>query len=204
LTESYPFALTALAATLYARVDLLLLGLWQGEVAVGLYGAAYRLWEAIGLLPASLLDAMFPELSRLAGSADGHPKLRSLFRRVGRVMLVSGILLAVASALGATMLISLVYGATGDYALVTFPFRLLVCGIPAMFLYLLSGHTLYALGKQRQVTVVMIAVGLLNVSLNLIVIPRWGLAGAATIALFSEWLLAGILVPLASRAVAAG
>ena len=38
----------------------LLLGLWQGEAAAGWYGAAYRLWEAVGLLPASLLDACFP------------------------------------------------------------------------------------------------------------------------------------------------
>lgn len=203
LAESYPFALTSLAAMAYARVDLLLLGFWQGETVAGWYGAAYRLWETVGLLPASLLDAMFPEMSRLASHPDGRPRLRRLFRTASGLMLAGGVLLAAAGALAAAILISLVYGTTADYAPAERPFRLLVCGIPAMFVYLLSGHTLYALGKQRQVTVTMIAVGVVNISLNLIAIPRWSLLGAAAVALLSEGLLAAILFPLARRALAA-
>lgn len=202
LAESYPFALTSLAATLYARVDLVLLGLWQGEIAAGLYGAAYRLWETIGLLPASLLDALFPELSRLASSQEGRSRLCSLFRVASRWMFIGGLLLAVAGALAAGALISLVYGKASEYAPAVLPFRLLVSAIPALFLYLLSGHTLYALGRQRQVTAAMLAVGLVNVGLNLFAIPRWGFVGAAAVALGSEWLLAGSLYLLARRALA--
>jgi O-antigen/teichoic acid export membrane protein len=43
-----------------------------------------------------------------------------------------------------------------------------------------------------------------NVALNLVVIPRWSYAGAAVVALASEWLLWGLLYPRSSRAVAAG
>jgi O-antigen/teichoic acid export membrane protein len=202
LVESYPFALTSLAAMVYARVDLVLLGLWQGETATGWYGAAYRLWEAIGLLPSSLLDAMFPEMSRLAGNREKLPRLQTLFHTAGRAMSTVGLVLVAAGIPAAGVLIGLVYGSTGDYAPAVLPFRLLVCGIPAMFLYLLSGHTLYALGKQRQVTATMLAVGLVNVSLNLFIIPRWSFVGAAAVALGSEWLLATSLYPLARRALA--
>jgi uncharacterized membrane protein YkvA (DUF1232 family) len=100
-------------------------------------------------------------------------------------------------------LIPLVYGRGEDYVPATQVFRLLVWAIPAMFLYLLSGHALYALGRQRQVTWVMLSIGVANIALNLVVIPRWSYTGAAVVALASEWLLWGLLYPRSRRAVAA-
>jgi O-antigen/teichoic acid export membrane protein len=201
LAESYPFALTSIAAMVYSRVDLVLLGLWQDELTVGWYSAAYKLWEALGLLPASLLEAMFPEMSRLASTQEGRQRLRALFRTASWAMLGGGLLLAVAGLLAAKALIPLVYGGTGGYAPAVLPFRVLVCAIPAMFLYLLSGHALYALGKQRRVTVAMLVVGLVNVALNLVVIPRWSYLGAAVVALGTEWLLVALLYPQARSAL---
>jgi O-antigen/teichoic acid export membrane protein len=202
LAESYPFALTSLAAMVYSRLDLVLLGLWQDELAVGTYGAAYKLWETIGLLPASLLEAMFPEMSRLASTQEGRQRLRGLFRTASWAMLGGGLLLAAAGLLAAGTLIPLVYGGTGSYTPAVLPFRLLVCAVPAMFLYLLSGHVLYAVEKQRRVTGAMLVVGLVNVTLNLIVIPRWSYLGAALVALVSEWLLVALLYPQARSALA--
>jgi O-antigen/teichoic acid export membrane protein len=202
LSESYPFALTSIAAMAYARVDLLLLGLWRGEVAAGLYGAAYKLWEAMGLLPASLMEAMFPEMSRLTSTEDGGDRLRALFRNATWVLLAVGLLLAAVGFLAAGVLVPLVFGSGGDFAPAVTPFRLLVCGLPAMFLYLLCGYTLYSLDKQLRVTVAMLVAGVVNIMLNLYAIPRWSYVGAAAVALLSEWLLLAILYPQARRALA--
>jgi O-antigen/teichoic acid export membrane protein len=201
LVKSYPFALTAVIAALYTRADVVLLGLWQGDVAAGWYGAAYKLWEAVGLLPVSLLDAMFPEMARLSGSQHGTATLRSLFRTGGPVLLAGGLLLAAAGALAARGLITGIYGVAEDFEPTIAAFRLLVWGVPAMFLYLLSGHALYALGEQRRVTIAMLVVGLANLTANAFVIPRWGTAGAAVAALCSEWLLWALLYPQARRAL---
>jgi O-antigen/teichoic acid export membrane protein len=201
LSEAYPFALTSVSAMVYARADLLLLGFWRGEIAAGVYSAAYKLWEAVGLLPASLLDAMFPELSRLAASEGGRQRLRSVFGRVTLGLFAGGMLLAVVLALAASPIFRLVYGADGGLERAILPFRLLVGGIPAMFLYLFGGHILYALGRQRSVMVTMLAAGAVNVALNLIAIPRWSYLGAAAVALTSEWLLATALYAQGRRAL---
>jgi len=108
-------------------------------------------------------------------------------------MLAGGLLLAVGGTLWASLFISLVYGSGENCAPAVRAFRLLVWAIPAMFPYLLGGHVLYAVGKQRQVTQAMLAVGVLNVTLNLVVIPRWSDLGASAVALFSEWLLWDLL-----------
>jgi O-antigen/teichoic acid export membrane protein len=111
--------------------------------------------------------------------------------------------LAAAGVLAAGILVPLIFGTEGVYAPAVLPFRLLICGLPAMFLYLLCGYTLYSLDRQRRVTAAMLAVGVVNVVLNLYAIPRWSYVGAAAVALFSEWLLLAILYPLARRALAA-
>lgn len=202
LRESYPFALTSIIAMVYARIDLLLLGLWLGESAAGWYGAAYKLWETAGLLPASLLEAMFPEMSRLSGNEAGLAQLRRLFRRGSAVLLAAGLALGLIGMLAAGPLVTLVYGRSGGYGAVVLPFQVLIAAAPALFLYLLSGHALYAVGQQRRVTVAMLVIGLVNIGLNLFVIPRWGFVGAAAVALVSEWLLLVLLYPQAARGLA--
>jgi O-antigen/teichoic acid export membrane protein len=176
--------------------------MWRGEVVAGLYSAAYKLWEAVGLFPASLMEAMFPEMSRLTRTEDGRDRLRALFRNATWVLLAVGLLLAAIGVLAAGVLVPLVFGSAGEYTPAILPFRLLVCGLPAMFLYLLSGYTLYSLDRQRRVTAAMLVAGAVNVILNLYAIQRWSYVGAAAVALLSEWLLVAILYPQASRALA--
>jgi O-antigen/teichoic acid export membrane protein len=148
-----------------------------------------------------VLDALFPEMSRLSASAEGMQRLRRLFHDAGRMMLGGALLLSIAGGVGARACLVLLYGSAGGYEQAVPVLRVLVWAVPAMFLYLLGGHTLYALGRQRQVTLVMLVVGIANIAANLWVIPRWSYLGAGVVALLSEWLLCSLLYPLAWRAI---
>lgn len=203
VSRAYPFAVTGIIAMAYRRLDIVLLSAWQGDVAAGQYGAAYRLWETVGLIPASMMDAMFPEMARLVREHMGRARLRRILRRLGPLLMGAGLLLAALGALLAGTLLPLVYGRGQTLSGAVVAFRLQVWAIPAMFLYLLNGHALYALGRQRWVTVAMVIVGLLNVGLNLLVIPRWSVPGVSAVALFSAWLLWALLASLARRALQA-
>lgn len=201
LGESVPFALTGIFAMLYTRVDHLLLGGWYGEMTVGTYGAAYRLWEAAGLLPASLLDALFPEFSRIAASTNGAKRLRRLVRWAAPAMGAAGAVLAAIGMAVAGWLLPAIYGADGASPAAVQTFRLLVGAIPAVFLYLMGGHLLNALGRQRRVTASMLAIALVNGAINLALIPRYAHLGASATMLLSEWLLCGLLLTQALRAL---
>jgi len=203
LSKAYPFAVTGIIAMAYRRLDIVVLSAWQGDAAAGHYGAAYRLWEAMGLIPASLLDAMFPELARLAHKQSGHRRLRRILRRAGPLLMVGGLLLSAMGIALAGTLLALVYGQAQAPREAVAAFRVQVWAIPAMFLYLLNGHTLYALERQRRVTAAMATVGLVNVGLNLLVIPRWSVLGVSAVALISAWLLWALLSTLASQALRA-
>jgi O-antigen/teichoic acid export membrane protein len=201
LSDAYPFALTGIIAMAYRRLDIVLLSAWQGDVAAGQYGAAYRLWEAVGLIPASLLDAAFPEIARMVREPGGRRRLRRMLRLAGPVLLAGGLLLSTAGTAFAGTLVRLVYGRGQVNGVTVTAFRLQIWAIPAMFVYLLAGHALYAMNHQRWVTGTMAVVGLANVGLNLLVIPHWSTLGVSAVALLSAWLLCILLSTLARRAL---
>jgi O-antigen/teichoic acid export membrane protein len=185
LAEALPFAVTGVVALLYRRLDLLMLSAWRGDVAAGVYGAAYRLWETLGIVPSSLLDALFPELAR-RGSAATRQQLQPLIRRGRRWLLLLLLALIVPCWWLAPWLIDVLYGDVAGIAAAPGLFRLLLLALPFTYLYLLNGHVLYALGRQRRVSAWMVAVTALNAGLNALLIPRWGMWAAAGVALFSE------------------
>jgi O-antigen/teichoic acid export membrane protein len=201
LVTAYPFALTGIIAMAYRRLDVLLLSTWQGDVAAGQYGGAYRLWEAVGMIPSSLLDAMFPEMARLATGKEGLARLRSLLRRGGPLLTIGGLSLSATGFALAGRLVPLVLGPAETYAPSIAAFRILVWAAPATFLYLLGGHILYALGRQRRVTGSMLLVAVVNLGLNLLVIPRWSVPGVSGVALLTAWLLCGMLLARARNAL---
>ncbi len=197
LGEAIPFAGVDLVAILYRRMDLLLLSYWHGDGVVGIYGAAYRLWETLGLLPSSFLDALFPELARRTVTPTGRMQLRRLYRRGVPLLLL---LILVVGGTGfwlAPQLMVLLYGGVAGVDVATHLFRTLILALPFTYLYLFNGHLLYATGEQGRVLVTMAAVTVGNGLLNALLIPRWSYWGAAIVALAAE---AALLLALSSLA----
>jgi O-antigen/teichoic acid export membrane protein len=204
LGQALPFAITGMVAMLYTRLDLLMLAYWQGDRAAGLYGAAYRLWEALGMIPASLLDALLPELSRIGRNVANRDRLRALYHRGQRAVWVLVLILAVPCLLFAPRLVDLLYGPSDSTAMTSALFRALLVALPFAYLYLLNGHVLYAVGRQSWVTGAMVVVTATNVLLNALAIPRWSYWGAASVAILSHVLLYALLRSLARRHVLRG
>jgi O-antigen/teichoic acid export membrane protein len=177
-----------------------MLSFWHGDTAAGLYGAAYRVWEALGMIPSSFLDALFPELSRSSAHPEGLARLRALYRRGQRYTWIGILVLVVPAQLLAGAAIGFLYGRTPDTTIHVNLLRVLLLAFPFTYLYLLNGHTLYALGLQRQVTVAMVAVTAANGVCNALLVPRWSSAGAAAAKLLSEALLFVLLWATLRRA----
>lgn len=203
LHEALPFAATGIAAMLYRRVDFLLLSYWWGDMVSGLYGAVYRLWEALTMVTASLTDALFPELSRLAGDSTQYASLQALYARSRRMLAALSALMTIGSFAAAPWILFAMYGRDMAGPQAVSLLRLLTLLLPLSALYLLDGHLLYALGEQRRATGVMVTVTLFNLAANGLAVWHWGLWGAAGVALLSESLLLVLMRRQKRRALAA-
>jgi PST family polysaccharide transporter len=173
--DAWPLAASALVIMAYMRIDQLLLGQFLGSEKLGIYMAAVRLTEIWYVLPVALAAATFPHLveARLQGGEAFSDAVYALYKTLGRLAL----LFSVGLALFSGPLINFLYGS--DYAESAVVLQVYAWATIPVFLgtaserYLIvSGHTGIALTRTLLGFVV-------NISLNFILIPRFGVVGAA-------------------------
>jgi O-antigen/teichoic acid export membrane protein len=182
-----PFAGSAAVAVVLTYFDLVLVGLWMGTAEAGLYGAAYRILWLPTLLVVAYLTALRPSVARRAMAGPASP-----FAMLGRstpAVMATGIAASAAGILLAPALIDVLYGEA--YRGAVAPLRLLLLSFA---LLVVSRHyrlVLVASGRQALDLKIMAAAAALNVALNVWLVPRFGLVGAAASNVASE---AAILV----------
>ena len=69
MRESAPLMLNHLLASMFWRIDILILTLIVGVTGVGLYSAAYKYIDGLNVIPAYFTLAIFPVMSRFASHA---------------------------------------------------------------------------------------------------------------------------------------
>ncbi len=161
-----------LAATLHLRIDQFICAWFLAPADVGLYAIAVNFATLLMKIPEATGTVMFP---RLAGSEDrqAHAATTRVCRSTLFILLLGVLTFAVAG----PILIPLVYGDAFRGAVR--PLLILLPSVLLMALYQLLTRNFTSRGKQ-QVNILAAGVALvLNVGLNVVLIPRFGIAGAA-------------------------
>jgi O-antigen/teichoic acid export membrane protein len=188
--DALPLGAAVLISALYFRIDVYFIQQWHGVQPVGGYNAAFRLVEALRLLPAAVMAVTFPLLVQ-APNTD-------LVRSIGGRLAVAGSVLALICAAGATTIIPLVYGA--HYAYAAAAFAILSLTLPLFFLnYALTHQVIGWDGHRAYLAVVTLAL-IGNIGANMLLVPERGIAGAAVATLLTEVIVtAGCIAVLRRR-----
>jgi len=178
---------------LIQRADVFLVSIFLGVRAVGLYSVAYGVAELLTLLPQRLNNLYVP---RIAGERTPDAK-RQEVPLSSSLVFVSTAAAALLLALTAPFCIRFFYGE--QYAPSVAPFLLLLPGICALAAS--SIQTAYLSGVGRVSTNAIVAgAGLaLNLLLNLVLIPRYGISGAAAASSLAYCAQALLLVQAVAR-----
>jgi len=175
LSGAWPFFFTTVFVIIYQRLDTVMLSFFRGEQEVGYYNAAYKLMEAIGLLTASFVAAVYPVLSRLF--VDAPDRLILVYQRAMRYLLAFVVPASAGVTIVARDLMPSLFGSTfvaGSTALI-----ILVWGQSLDCLNPLLSQTLRAVDRERTVAWITGFGALANILFNLLLIPTFGLIGAA-------------------------
>jgi O-antigen/teichoic acid export membrane protein len=167
------YAAATFALLLSYRVDVLLLQRAVTEAQVGLYTLGSNLAELVWQLPAAITPVVF---SRSASSRDPQAFSRRLARLL-RLTLLAGTVVGTAFYVAAPWLIPFAYGEA--FRVSVGVHRLLLPGIVVSLVYHLLHSDLQGKGRPLVSLSVFLPVAVLNVTLNLLWIPRWGILGAA-------------------------
>ncbi|MCW2989716.1 MAG: Polysaccharide biosynthesis protein [Solirubrobacterales bacterium] len=193
--EAVPFGLMLIFSTIIFRIDATMLSLYKGPEAVGLYSAAYRALESVLFLPYAIENAVFPTFARLGRATQ--PTLAAVYEGGLKAIVAVTAPLGVTFLLFGGPLLELLYGS--EYGSAERAIHWLG---GAAVLYGVSFLSVSLLAAQRQTRVLAWTVGgvmLFNIVLNLVVIPRFSLDGAAAVTTITEAVQALALGLLARR-----
>jgi PST family polysaccharide transporter len=181
LSEGFPLLLAALAVMIYMRSDIILLGKLSGYGAAGIYSAASQISEACALLPLAFAPALFPMLVRWhkQGADFYHRQFEKLF--LGTI--VAGVCISLGLTITAPVLIPLLFGPS--YAASVTVLRILAWAPPFVFIGIMQTGYDITEGLTWVATLRTAIGALINISLNLLLIPRYGPSGAAIATLIS-------------------
>lgn len=181
-TTALPLGIFLIVSNLYAYVDSIMLGVMRTDVETGLYAAAYRVYEGLCYAPAAIAAVLTPRLSELFVS-DRAAHRRTAARGLAGSLVLAAVVTPAAYAL-APQLLTWLFGTS--FAPATAPFRILCVGLGFVF----AIWVLYAMAVSVNRERLLLRSGLVglavNVGLNLYMIPRMGMNGAATATVLGE------------------
>ncbi len=182
-----PYAAVVFAMTLYWRIDAVLLErlLPDGAREAGIYAQAFRLFDAMAMIPVMFGGLLLPIMSReLASGRDIKP----LASMAGRMLLAPMGVAAVTLATFPGELLDLLYASPAAGATTAFIF-LMITLLPVSVVYIFS-TILTAAGRFKLLGIITLSGMVLNITLNCILIPAHLAPGAAFTALITQLFVA--------------
>ena len=173
LRQSLPLHIGMIFFYFHLRADTFLVKVIIGTTALGLYSVSVMLAETMYLAMDSLAVALLPH--QVANKAEEAAR-NAL--RAGRVIVMVGGCVALLWVVLGLPIIGYMFGA--EFLPAYLPMVILLPGLLALGVQRVCGPPILRQGRPLRIALVY-ALGLgVNVTLNLLLIPVWGIAGAAT------------------------
>ena len=185
LRKSAPFALLVLLMAACGHVDSIVLRAMASDEQAGIFAGAFRLLDALTMVAYLVSVPLLPVFSRLCREgSEVSPYLRLVFWP----MMLFAVGAAVACAALAEPLMSLLYhGRAAQYVPV---FRVIIFGIIPIGLTYIFGTLLTAGGYMRQPNTFAAVSLVLNIVVNMLLIPHLGAVGSAWASLATQSFMA--------------
>ena len=177
-----PLGVAAVMISIYYTVDSVMLGYMKGTDTVGVYAIAYKLPLAVIGIAALWASVLFPHASALWQT--DRRAVREQLELFASLSCVASLPVLAGSILVAEDLLPRLFGPA--YADGSAPFAILMATAALVFVTLNYGTTAMAIGLERSNAVAVTLGAVVNLGLNFIVIPPYGMVGAALATLAAE------------------
>lgn len=180
--DSWSLILSGLSVVLYMRIDQIMLGEMIGSRDVGIYSAAVKISEIWNMIPVIVVSSLFPAILK-AKSADEdiyQDRMRHLLDFLAIVAFVIVITVSLFSDWIIILLYGPAYAQAGDVLMI----HVWTC----LFVFMgFAGNKWYLAENLQHLILYRVGTGaLINIALNLVLIPRYGIEGAAWATVISQ------------------
>ncbi len=183
-----PFALAAIFARVYGFIDTILIQKILGNEQAGIYSVAHKVHMAFQFIPLAIIAAAYPRFSEYY--SENNERLGNIFSQVLLIVFMIAAPIAVGTIVVGGTIIPLVFG--DQYIASVVPLGILMISLIFLFASYPIGALLNACDRQRIQTAIVGGVMLVNIGLNILLIPTYGAAGSAIAATIGNAALAVI------------
>jgi O-antigen/teichoic acid export membrane protein len=190
LIETWPLAVAGGFVMIYSKVNVLLLQFFLSERDVGLYAAPMRIADALVIIPTIFLVSAMPIFSVLYRKS--RRKFDTLVALSFRLMLICSLAAGTIAVFYAQPLIELIYSA--DYSSAAPVMAILVGGTLFNFSSILLSGIMVVAGEQKLLMTIYALQTVINLGLNIWLIPKFGITGAAAAFVFTYFCIFSLIL----------
>ena len=176
LNAAWPLAFSALLGTFMLNTDVVLLGWWRTAEEIGYYSIGQRVVGILYTLPALLMSGVFPTLSRFVQQNEKERE-KNLNEKSTATIFLAAFPLIIGGIILSQPIIKLIFGPA--YLPATPAFQILIASLFWTFPSVFISNLILAHNQQKKVVIYMAGSALGNILLNIVLIPIWGIEGAA-------------------------
>jgi O-antigen/teichoic acid export membrane protein len=186
LRDSWPLLFSSIVITIYLRIDQVMLGQIMGSEEVGIYSVAVRFVEIWNFIPMAIFWSVFPAIveARVSSEELLFGRLQQLYN----LMAMAAYAIAIPVAFFAQWLVDNLYGEA--YQRAGMMLALLIWANVFLNLEIARSAFLSSMNWTRLHFVTVLLGAVMNIGLNLALIPHYGGIGAVVASLVSYWFAA--------------
>lgn len=177
--ETLPIALMLIFNLVYFRIDIILLSLMKPSQDVGIYDLSYKFFDFLIALPLFLSNALYPSIIQ---NEKIHKNFTFTIRKYMIIFAGFSFIVLVPTWLFAPLLQVI----NKEFIATVLPLRLLVLSLPIFFVTSILQWVLIAKKQQMFLAVIYFFSTVINVWLNLLLIPKYSYLASAVITGVSE------------------
>ena len=183
IKSSLPIGIGLSFVWIYDKVDVLMIQRMIGSEAVSYYAVAYSLYKIPQVFVGIIMIPFFTEISERYAS-EGSIGINELYKPSFVILMISILMILVYNCFP-NLLLSLAYGKS--YSNSGWILGMLSFALPGLLLNNLTGVTLNAIRKERNVMNSTFVALLVNVGLNVLLLPWIGIVGAIAATIIAEY-----------------
>ncbi|MEY4731155.1 MAG: hypothetical protein RL681_101 [Candidatus Parcubacteria bacterium] len=182
LRAIWPYTISGALGMLMINTDIVMLGWFRSSQEVGWYAGPQRIIQLIYLVPAVMSVSVLPAFSRLA--VQSKEKMTQAIEQSISAIYMAALPIAAGGIIVALPLIQFLFGS--EFLPGAVPLQILLLTLLADFSAVLLGNVLLAYDHQKNLVAYSAIGGFMNVALNLLLIPHFGVIGCATATLGAQ------------------
>lgn len=173
---SWPIMFFGLVMSIFAWIDSFTIGYLKTASDVGIYNAAIPIAVLLEIAPALFLQLFLPIITK-EYSRKNFKLIKKLSKQIGKWIFILNLPILVIMILFPGTVINILFGA--NYIQAENSLRFLSIGLFFYSIFKISENLLSMIGKSRTILYNLLVACIINITLNVLLIPKYGIDGAA-------------------------